>query len=124
MNYCFVNGTDRGILLLMLVIIRKKATAREIEQLASGIEGYIKVVVDIGRKIAAGGGFKHVDGEQMLLQDGSKQANLWGGGIDLLTKDIDFDSIINVRPSQNESREVLDPQIRKEVERIIRELLL
>lgn len=116
-------GQDRGILLFMLLIIRKKATAQQIEQMASDIEGYIKVVVDIERKIAAGGGFKHVDDEQVLLRDGSQQSKLWGGGIDLLTKEIDFDSIINVRPSQNESREVLDPQIRKEVEQIIRELI-
>ena len=66
----------------------------------------------------------HVDGEQLLLEDGSKQKDLWGGGLDLETGEIDFDSMINIRPSDNNpSREVLSQEIRKKMENFIRELL-
>ena len=39
--------------------------------------------------------------------------NLWGGGIDLETKKIDFNSFINIRPNQgNDSNEIQDSNIR------------
>ena len=84
----------------------------------------MKVVVDIKRKILSAGGKLHADGEKLLLDDGSKQADLWGGGIDLETNEIDCDSMINLRPGQgNSSREVLDQSVRKEIEIVIRGLL-
>jgi hypothetical protein len=59
--------------------------------------------VDVNRKILSAGGDKHVDGEQMLLKDGSKQEDLWGAGLDLETSEMDFDSMINLRPEQIEA---------------------
>jgi len=41
-------------------------------------QGYIKLVIDIERKILTGGGERHFDGEQLLLKNGSKQKNLLG----------------------------------------------
>jgi hypothetical protein len=80
--------------------------------------------VDIRRKILSAGGKMHVDGEKLLLEDGSKQADVWGGGLDIESGEVDFDSVINLRPGQNNpSREVLDPGIRKQMEAIIRALL-
>lgn len=92
---------------------------------AKDLEGYIKFVVDIERGILTAGGARHVDGEQLLLKDGSKQSNLWGGGYDTESGELDFDSMINIRPAQNNpSREVLDQEIRKKVEEIVRKLLV
>ncbi|MBI2329862.1 hypothetical protein HYU94_00525 [Candidatus Daviesbacteria bacterium] len=86
--------------------------------------GYIKFVVDIEKKILTAGGLRHFDGEQLLLQNGSKQANLWGGGLDLETGEIDFDSMINIRPNQgNASREILSQGIRQQVEEVVKDLL-
>lgn len=71
------------------------------------------------------GGERHVEGEELLLKDGSKQADLWGGGYDMETGDMDFDSMINIRPVQgNPSREVLDPKIRSSVEKVVERLLI
>jgi hypothetical protein len=93
--------------------------------MAKDLDGFVKVVVDIERKILTGGGERHVEGEQRLLQEGSKQADLWGGGLDLETSEIDYNSIINLRPSQNNpSREVLSPEIRKDFDKIVKDLLL
>ena len=108
----------------MLLIIRQKADEESLKKIAEDLDGYVKVVVDIKRKILSAGGKLHVDGERLLLQDGSKQADLWGAGIDFETDEIDFDSMINLRPAQgNSSRELLDQGTRKEIEVIIRGLL-
>ena len=107
----------------MLLIIRTKIDLESRKKVAEDLKGYIKVVVDVQRRILSAGGEKHVDGEQMLLKDGSKQENLWGAGLDLETNEMDFDSMINLRPTQNRSREILDENIRKQVESITRALL-
>lgn len=108
----------------MLLIIREKANEEILKKIAEDLDGYVKVVVDVKRKILAAGGKLHVDGEKLMLEDSSKQADLWGGGIDFETGEIDFDSMINLRPNQNNSsREVLDQNIRKQMEVIIRKLL-
>lgn len=109
----------------MLLIIRKKATAEEISKMAEDFDGYIKLVVDVQSEILAGGGERHVEGEQALLKEGSKQENLWGGGWDMETSEIDYNSIINLRPQQNNpSRDILSSSIRKKFEMIVKKLLL
>ena len=107
----------------MLLIIRSKTDPETRNKVAEDLKGYIKVVVDVSRKILSAGGEKYVDGEQMLLKDGSKQEDLWGAGLDLETDEMDFDSMINLRPVQNRSREILDENIRGKVEGITRSLL-
>ena len=108
----------------MPLIIREKANEEILKKVADDLDGYVKVVVDVKRKILAAGGKLHVDGEKLLLQDGSKQADLWGAAIDFETDEVDFDSMINLRPGQgNSSREVLDKDVREQIEIIIRGLL-
>ena len=108
----------------MLLIIRQRADEDSLKKVAEDLDGYVKVVVDIKRKILSAGGKLHSDGERLLLEDGSRQLDLWGAGIDFETNEIDFDSMINLRPGQgNSSREVLDQPCRNEIEIIIRSLL-
>ena len=109
----------------MILIIDKKATSEEMQKMAEDLDGYIKVVVDIRLRILAGGGKRHVDSEQMLLEAGSKQENLWGGGYDAETKQIDYNSMINIRPrQQNASREIMSVEIRNEFDKIVKVLLI
>lgn len=109
----------------MILIIRKRATEEELQKMAEDFGGdYIKVVVDIEREILAGGGERHFDAEQVLLEDGSRQENLWGGGLDPKTKEIDYNSMINLRPGQNQSRDVLSKEIQRVFATIVRTLLL
>src|SRR3990167_2974211 len=99
----------------MQKIIRSKIDPESLKIVALDLKGYIKVVVDIRRQILAAGGEKHVDAEQLLLEDGSHQEDIWGAGLDLETNEMDFDSLINLRPNQNRSREILDKNIREKV---------
>ena len=109
---------------MMLVLVRK-ATPQEITQMAAYYDGYIKVVIDIEKKVLAGGAEKHEDEEKILLKIGSQQENLWGGGIDWETKEIDYNSMINLRPLQNNpSRDILATEIRTKFHAILTELLL
>jgi hypothetical protein len=108
----------------MIVIIRAKADGQTLKKIAEDFQGYVKVVVDVPKEILAAGGKKHSDAEEIMLGDGSRQEDLWGGGIDLETGEVDFDSMINIRPRQgNASREVLDRTIRQKMEKIIRGLI-
>lgn len=89
-------------------------TKEEIVKLSEVFEVYIKTVIDIENKICSAGMDRHFEGEQLLLKQGSKQKNLWGGGIDLETKEIDFNSFINIRPRDNNTKnEIQSEEIKK-----------
>ena len=88
---------------------------------------FVKAVVDVQRQLMAIGAELHADEEALLLQEGSRQTDLWGinlyvdrSGDDL----IEFDSMINVRPSQNNrSRGVEDPAIQQIIRSIVGRLV-
>lgn len=87
----------------------------------------VKAVVDIEQGIRAIGGELHSDEEALLLEQGSMQKNLWG--INLYPERpasewIEFDSMINVRPSGgNRSRYVERAEIREAVTTIVNRLV-
>jgi|SRR3989344_1082319 len=83
---------------------------------------YVKTVVDIEMGLLAAGGEWHADAERVLLGAGSLQENLWGGGVNLLKKKIEFNSLINMRPRLSVSQEVLDQRIRDKMEEIMRRI--
>jgi hypothetical protein len=98
----------------MIITKTEPFTRSELKELAEQFEIYIKTVIDIKQKICTAGMDRHFEGEQILLAGGSKQADLWGGGISLETKEIDFNSFINIRPRENNPKnEILDPQSRE-----------
>lgn len=98
----------------MIITKSDPFTKEEIETLLEQFDVYIKTVIDIEKKICSAGADRHFDSEQILLDQGSVQAHLWGGGIDLETKIIDYNSFINIRPQDNNtSNEIQDPRIRE-----------
>lgn len=103
----------------MIITKPEPFTKEEVTQLKEQFDTYIKTVIDVNRKICSAGMNRHFKGEEVLLNQGSKQSDIWGGGIDLETKMIDFNSFINIRPNDsNNSNEILNPQIREEYERL------
>ena len=62
----------------MIYLIRERATKEQIEEMLELLGSYIKLAVDIERGILAGGGELHSDCEAVLLEDGSRQADVWG----------------------------------------------
>ncbi len=103
----------------MIVTTTAPYTREEIEKLKEQFGTYIKTVIDIKQKICSAGCDRHFDSEQILLQSGSHQVDVWGGGIDLETKIIDFNSFINIRLSDNNhSNEIQDSTIRDEYKKL------
>ncbi len=82
-------------------------------------EDMVKYVVDLARGVAAVGGEMHADAEQLLLQDGSRQADLWGANYypgPGREECIEYTSLINIRPAQgNRSMEIQDEAVRQRV---------
>ena len=108
----------------MIHLVEKKATAKQVSEMLKSLGGYLKVAVDIKRCILAGGGVMHADCEEALLKSGSKQAEIWGADWYPKEKRVEFHSLINIRPRQNNrSMEIQDKKICLQVENIIRELL-
>jgi hypothetical protein len=86
----------------------------------------VKAVVDVEEELMAIGGELHADEEALLLQQGSKQKNLWGINLypELTSDWIEFDSMINLRPSeQNRSRGVEDFGLRTKIIEIVNKLV-
>jgi len=103
------------------MIIKEKTSFESLKSLGS----FIKIVVDIKREIISVGCELHSDCAEELLADGSSHANLWGANIYPKDKKIDFISLINIRPAENNrSMDIENPAIKKKVEDIIKNLLL
>ncbi len=85
-------------------------------------EDMVKYVVDVERGVIAVGGEMHADAEQMLLDDGSRQADLWGANYYPgrgREECIEYTSLINIRPAQgNRSMEIQDPAVRGRVRQL------
>ena len=109
-------------------IIKKSITPDKLNELAQQRFGnLVKVVVDIEKEIMAVDGELHADEEALLLEKGSKQENLWGINLypELKGTDfIEFDSMINLRPSvKNMTRGIDDPKIRTKIIEIVNKLM-
>ena len=112
----------------MIRIIRQPITQDDLRALAEQTFGdFVKGVVDVRRRIVALGGELHADDEAALLQDGSAQGDLWGINLypNISTEEwIEFDSMINLRPSQgNRSRSVESIETREYITQIVKTLI-
>jgi len=110
-------------------IVITSITIEELGQMAPKMFGnLVKAVVDVEKEIMAVDAGLHADEEQALLENGSEQKNLWGINIYPEVKDenwIEFDSMINLRPSQNNrSRGVENEELRKKIINIVSKLVI
>jgi len=103
----------------MIITKSSPFTKDEITKLRELFDVYIKTVIDLKRKICSAGASRHFESEKILLDKGSAQSDLWGGGIDIETKIIDCNSFINVRPKDNNtSNEIQNQKLRKKFEEL------
>ena len=109
-------------------VVRDTVSRDELTEIAKQQFGdMVKVVVDVEQGIMAIGGELHSDEEAVLLDQGCVQRHLWG--INLypdkgLNEWIEFDSMINVRPSGgNRSRYVESSEMREAVTTIVNRLV-
>ena len=110
-------------------IIKDTISKKELTDIAENQFGdLVKAVVDVKKEILAIGGELHADEEAILLEQGSQQEDLWGINLYLNKSNdefIEFDSMINVRPSQNNrSRGVESLDIQRKIRDIVNKLIL
>lgn len=110
-------------------VIEKTISNTELKNISDKNFGHlVKAVVDIEKGLMAIDAELHADLEELLLEQGSEQKNLWGINIhpDKINQDswIEFDSMINLRPSWgNKSRCVDDPKTREQIITIVQKLI-
>ena len=108
----------------MIHIVRSPVTTQHMVDMLEAFGEYVKLAVDVRRGILAGGGMMHADCEATLLEDGSCQQDVWGADWVPSTKTVTFESLINIRPKQNNrSLDILDPAIQDRVRVVVLRLL-
>lgn len=103
-----------------IVIVRERIEPAELKRLVLlYFEDMVKYVVDVERGVVGLGGDMHADAEQLLLEDGSRQVDLWGANYYPgrgREGCIEYTSLINIRPAAgNRSMEIQDPAVRDRV---------
>lgn len=114
---------------MTIKIVSEPISKNELQKIAENQFGdLVKAVIDIEKEIMAVGGDLHADEEELLLREGSHQENLWGVNLHinkLVEEFIEFDSMINVRPSQNNrSRGVESLEMQGKIRDVISKLIL
>ena len=109
---------------MKLIAKGEKISRDELRQIAEKMFGnLVKAVVDVEKGIMAVDADLHADEEAFLLNEGSEQKNLWGINLypEMEGEDfVEFDSMINLRPSQNNrSSGVENLEIRKKILEIV-----
>lgn len=109
-------------------IVDKNISILELKQMAqAGFGDLVKAVIDIEKEIMAVDAELHADEESLLLENGSKNEDLWGINIYPEIEDndwLEFDSMINLRPAQNNrSRGVEDSKLREKIIQIVNKLV-
>ena len=109
-------------------VVEEKISLCELREMAQAtFGGFVKAVADVERAIMAVDAPMHSDEEAELLRSGSRQEDLWG--INLYPDEegdafVEFDSMINLRPSQgNRSRGVDSAEIREAIVGIVGRLV-
>jgi len=105
-------------------IISKTLSIAELKKIAAdGAGNMVKAVVDIDKELIAIDAELHSDLEALVLENGSKQKSIWGINLypEMKGDDfIEFDSLINIRPSNgNRSRGVDNEEVRKKISSIV-----
>ena len=104
-------------------VIKTPLTANEITELKTQYGNYLKLTIDLDKEIVVAGCLLHADGEDMLLHNGSKQKDIWGGGINLETRAIDAIAVLNLRPNlDNSSLEIINSERREKFINIVKKI--
>jgi hypothetical protein len=112
-----------------MTIITKQIQIEEIEgMLGNYFDDMVKAVLDIQKEeISLGAGF-HADEESLLLENGSKQDDLWGFNIyPNRNKEtwIEYESIINMKPHLgNRSIIIQSEKIKEKINEILDRMIL
>ena len=111
-----------------ILVLDRKIELEELRRLAEAhFQDMVKLVIDIRRRVVGAGGELHADAEKLLLEDGSRQADLWGANYYPgrgKENCLEYTALINIRPAEgNRSMEIADESLRAAVRDIAFELI-
>ena len=108
----------------MIYLLEDKAQPIQIREMLAEYGSMIKIAVDIRRKTLAGGGEMHADCEQVLLENGSEQDDIWGANWYPADQRVEFEALINIRPTLgNRGMLIQSQEIRNLIEEVTRSIL-
>ena len=112
----------------MIKIYENKISSGDLRSfLGKPYEEMIKFVVDVRQTKIALGGELHADAEELMLEKGSRQEDLWGGNVypDASPETrIRYTSMINIRPSRGQkAMEIKDAKIIGQIDQVLTKLL-
>jgi len=108
----------------MVLVLNRRITPNEFEESMEIYNDYIKTVIDVKNNILAVGGEFNIDCEEALIKQGSKLANLYGGGYRVSTKEVEYMAMSNYKPDLNKTTyEIMDPEIRNKLFKLTKEFL-
>ena len=104
--------------------VKGKITRDELKKIAAEIFGdMVKATADIEKGIMALGGELHIDSNELLLRDGSRQSDVWGFNLypgESGEKFIEYNSLINIKPVLgNRSPDIQDKNVQKKIAEIV-----
>ena len=113
-----------------IMIVKKPISRKQLAEIAKERFGdLVKAVIDTKQEIMALGGDLHADEEAVLIEkEGSKREDVWG--INLYPEKeeedlIEFDSVINLKPSfGNRSRGVDNHETKEKIRNVVKKLVL
>lgn len=101
----------------MIKLYKEPVPSGDLNPLQEVYPGYIKVAIDLENGWLCAGGEYHIDCEEVLINAGSKQSDLWGGGVNASTKTIEYQAMSNYKPSQGRlTYEISDSEIKAKFE--------
>jgi len=114
---------------MRIVDRRNRIRLGELQKMAQDMFGdLVKAVVDVAKDMMVVDAELHADEEALLIEIGSDQTDLWGINLypGLEGDDfVEYDSMINLRPSQgNRGRGVEDAAIRERIREIVNGLVI
>lgn len=108
----------------MAIVIVEKLSREDVKKAREEYSEYIKVTIDIFKRIVAIGGEYHADAEEILVRDFQCHSkDIWGGGYNIKLRKFEINAVLNIKPKVNDSAEIIDPEIRDIFFKIAKEKL-
>lgn len=109
---------------MAVVVITEDLIRNDVVKAREDYSGYIKITVDVSKRLVAIGGEYHADAEEILVsQFQSRSEDVWGGGYNIKLRKYETNAVLNIKPSVNDSPEILDQKIRADFLSLVKEKL-
>lgn len=113
---------------MKIKIVSSPITKSEVRDIASTFYvTMVKGVADVRRGVLALGGEYHVDATEVLMKNGSRQADVWGFNLYIdkpHDERLEYTAMVNIRPHVgNPSMEIADSAFRMKIKQLVDSLL-